>query len=225
MAAPTLTFLYNHGFSDTAYSGTGGPDGDWKVIDVTSVPDEKIFTGGGIRGTLPTPTTAAGTRDATVRPASGTYVVPQIYIEDNSGGIMYHVPLASGNPNTNRYVFAVYVDGVTTSDLYLEYWDDNTFTTTDSPVLSGTAAYNYSMVNAIRTTSAAPPASWNGGTDPDDGISGRTGYLKGFNQKIRLKGSDSIEDEAVYFNLYVRIPYDSVLFHNTPVEAYRYLYS
>jgi hypothetical protein len=225
MAAPTLSFIYNTG-ADTAYSGTGAAWGDWKIIDVTGVPDEKIFTGGGIQGTLPTPTTTAGSRDATVRPSSGTYVVPQIYIEDNSGGIMYHVPLASGNPNTNRYVFGVYVDGTITSDLYLEYWDDDTFTTTDLPVISGSVSYPYSMINAIRTTHAAPPGSWNGGTAIHDGKSfASAAYLKGFNNKLRLMGEDSVANEPVYFNMYVRIPYDCPLFHNTPVEAYRYLYS
>ena len=226
MAAPSLSFIYNTG-ADTVYSGTGGADGDWRVIDVAGVPDLKIFTGGGIQGTLPVPTTAAGSRDATVRPSTGSYVVPQIYIEDTSGGIMYHVPLASGNPNTNRYVFGVYVDGTITSDLYLEYWDDNTFSSTDSPVLSGTVSNsNVSMVNAIRTTHAAPPGSWYGGTATHDGKSyDSASYLKGFNDKLRLMGEDSVVNEAVYFNMYLRIPYDTELFHETPVEAYRYLYS
>ena len=139
---------------------------------------------------------------------------------------MYHVPLASGNPNTNRYVFGVYVDGTITSDLYLEYWDDDTFTTTDLPVISGSVSYPYSMINAIRTTHAAPPGSWNGGTAIHDGKSfASAAYLKGFNNKLRLMGEDSVANEPVYFNMYVRIPYDCPLFHNTPVEAYRYLYS
>ena len=225
MAAPTLSFIYNTG-ADTAYSGTGAPWGDWRVIDVAGVPDLKVFTGGGIQGTLPVPTTTAGSRDATVRPSTGTYVAPQIYIEDTSGGIMYHVPLASGNPNTNRYVFGVYVDGTMTSDLYLEYWDDNTFTTTDLTVISGSVAYPNSMINAIRTTHAAPPGSWSGGTATHDGKSyDSAAYLRGFNSKLRLMGEDGVANEPVYFNMYVRIPYDCPLFHNTPVEAYRYLYS
>jgi hypothetical protein len=213
MAAPTLSFIYNRG-ADTAYSGTGGQDADWYLIDVSQ--DKKIYTGGGILGTLPVPTAPAGTRDATVRPAFGTYVVPQIYIE--TPALMYHVPLASGNPNTNRYVFGVYVDGTITSDLYLEYWDDNTFTTTDLPVLSGSVSYPYSMVNAIRTTNGAPPGSWSGGST--DGA-----YVSGFNPKLPLKDASSVANEAVYFNIYVRIPSDASLFHNEPIEAYRYLYS
>ncbi len=213
MAAPTLSFIYNRG-ADTVYSGTGGQDADWYLIDVSQ--DKKIYTGGGILGTLPTPTAPAGTRDATVRPAFGTYVVPQIYIE--TPALMYHVPLASGNPNTNRYVFGVYVDGTITSDLYLEYWDDNTFTTTDLPVLSGSVNYPYSMVNAIRTTNGAPPGGWSGGST--DGA-----YLSGFNPKLALKDASSVANEAVYFNIYTRIPFDAELFHNEPIEAYRYLYS
>lgn len=215
MAAPTLSFIYNTG-ADTVYSGTGGADADWRVIDVIN--DQKIYTGGGILGTLSVPTEAAGTRDATVRPAFGTYVVPQVYIEDDSENLMYHVPTASGNPNTNRYVFGVYVDGTTTSDIYLEYWDDNTFTTTDLPVLSGTSSYPYSMVNAIRTTGGAPPASWNGGSTG-------AAYLSGFSGKLALKDASSVSNEPLFFNIYIRIPHDAALFHNTPIEAYRYLYS
>jgi hypothetical protein len=213
MAAPILSFIYNRG-ADTVYSGTGGQDADWYLIDVSQ--DKKIYTGGGILGTLPVPTAAAGTRDATVRPAFGTYVVPQIYIETPS--LMYHVPTASGNPNTNRYVFGVYVNGTITSDLYLEYWDDNTFTTTDLPVLSGSVNYPYSMVNAIRTTNGAPPGGWSGGSA--DGA-----YLSGFSPKLALKDASSVANEAVYFNIYTRIPFDAELFHNEPIEAYRYLYS
>ena len=214
MAAPTLTFLYNYGTSDTAYSGTGGAWGDWRTIDLST--ESKIYTGGGILGTLSTPTAAAGTRDATIRPVSGVVNIPQIYIEDAT--TMYHVPLASGNPNTNRYVFGVYVDGTCTSDIYLEYWDDDTFSSASLPVLSGTAAYPHSMVNAIRTTSAAPPSNWNG-------ASANAEYLAGFSNRLPLKGSSSVSNEAVYFNIYISVPYDAPLFHNQPVETFRYLYS
>jgi hypothetical protein len=223
MGAPTLSFIYNRG-NDTAYSGTGAQDGNWYLIDTSA--DKKIYTGGGILGTLPTPTTAAGSRDATVRPAVNTYVVPQVYIEDFDVATTYHVPMASGNPNTNRYAFGVYVAGTMTSDLYLEYWDDNTFTTTTDPVLSGTVNYPYSMVNAIRTTHSSPPAGWTGGTAIHDGKTrASAAYLKGFNGKLGLMGEDSVANEPVYFNIYIRIPWDAALFHNTPIEAYRYLYS
>jgi len=214
MSAPTLTFLYNYGTSDTAYSGTGGADGNWKVIDINTC--KKIYTGGGILGTLPIPTCAAGTRDATIRPITGVNNVPQIYIEDAT--TMYHVPLASGNPNTNRHVFAVYVDGTCTSDIYLEYWDDDTCSSTNLPVLSGTSAYPHSMVNAIRTTASAPPSGWTG-------ASSNAEYLAGFAHRLPLKDASSVSNEAVYFNIYISIPYDSPLFHNQPVETFRYLYS
>ena len=216
MPPPTLHFIYQSTQNDVTYSGSvweGEKDG-WKEIDVSQ--DKKIYTGGGILGTLPVPTAPYGSRDATVRPAFGTYVVPQIYIETPS--LMYHVPLASGNPNTNRYVFGVFVDGTITSDLYLEYWDDNTFTTTDLPVLSGSVNNPYSMVNAIRTINDAPPGSWTGGFT--DGA-----YLSGFSPKLKLKDASSVAHEAVYFNIYTRIPFDASLFHNEPIEAYRYLYS
>jgi len=216
MAEPTISFLYNYGNSDVAYSGTGSPDGDWKVIDLTGTPDKKIYTGGGILGFLSTPTEVYGTRDATIKPNAGTYVVPQVYIESTNDNIMYNVPLATSNPNTNRYVFGAYVNGLAASDLYIEMWDDDTFSTTDLPTLSGSVNYPYSMFNCIKTTNDAPPGGWTGATASGAYLAGAT--------RLGLRGASSVQDEAVYFNMYVRLPYDTALFHNQPVETYRYLY-
>ena len=101
---------------------------------------------------------------------------------------------------------------------YLEYWDDDTFSSTDLPVLSGTSAYPHSMVNAIRTTAVAPPSDWTG-------ASTNASYLSGFSNRLALKNASSVVNEAVYFNIYISIPYDASLFHNQPVETFRYLYS
>lgn len=222
MSEPILTFLYNYSETDAAYTGTGGPDGDWKEIQLATGSgvnsDTKVYTGGGIHQSLPTPTATYGSREATLRPVSGLYSVPQIYIESDADTIMYHVPLASGQPNTNRYVFGVYVDGQTESDLYLEMWDDVTFATTDIPTLSGSVNYPHSCFNAIRTTSSAPPALWTGASTDAE-------YLAGYNNRLRLKGSDSILNEAVYFSMYAAIPWDLEFTHDTPIEAYRYLYT
>lgn len=220
MAEPILTFLFNYGSSDTPYVGTGGPDGDWKEIHITvsgSSPDKKVYTGGGINGSLSTPTAPYGSRDATIRPLVGILPVPQVYIESESENIMYHVPLASGNPNTNRYVFGIFIDGYIASDLFLEMWDDHTFSTTNLPTLSGTDTYPHSMFNAIRTTNGAPPASWTGSST-------NAKYLAGYGNRLGLKNADSAQNEAVYFNLYVAIPYDAPLFNDQPVETFRYLY-
>lgn len=221
MSEPTLTFLYNFSDDDSPYGGTGGPSGDWKEIVISpsglSSSDKKIFTGGGIHQSLPTPTATYGSREATIRPNSGTYPVPQIYIESENDTIMYHIPLASGQPNSSRYVFGVYVDGTMTSDLYLEMWDDETFSTTNLPTLSGSNSYPHSIFNAIRTTDAAPPSSWSGES---------TGavFLAGYDNRLRLKGTDSIQNETLYFSMYAAVPWDLEFTHDTPVEGYRYLY-
>lgn len=222
MSEPTLSFLYNYSETDAAYAGSGGPNGDWKEIQLATGSginsDTKVYTGGGIHQSLPTPTATYGSREATLRPVAGLYSVPQIYIESDGDNIMYHVPLASGQPNTNRYVFGVYIDGQTESDLYLEMWDDVTFSTTDIPTLSGSVNYPHSCFNAIRTTAGAPPSSWTGASTDAE-------YLAGYNNRLRLKGSDSIQNEAVYFSMYAAIPWDLEFTHDTPVEAYRYLYT
>jgi len=224
MVAPSLYFFYNSSTNDTAYMGNGEETSDWKLISVSGTIDTKVFTGGGINNGLPVPTASYGSRDATIRPLGGRIPIPQIYIE-SVGKDMVNVPLAG--KNTNRYVFAVYVDGYITCDLYLECWDDNNFLTYDLPVLSGTNAYPDSMVNAYRTTSESPPSNWEGVTlsGAEEVPPANKGVcLKGSVSRLRLKGSDSISNEAVYYNMYVSLPYDAPLFHNQPVEAFRYLY-
>lgn len=222
MSEPILTFLYNYSEIDAPYTGSGGPVGDWKEIQLATgsgiSADTKVYTGGGINQALPTPTATYGSREATLRPTIGVYPVPQIYIESASDVIMYHVPLASGQPNTHRYVFGVYIDGLTESDLYLEMWDDVTFSTTEIPTLSGSSTYAHSCFNAIRTTDSPPPSMW-------DGSSADAVYLAGYENRLRLKGADSITNEAVYYSMYAAIPFDLEFTHDRPVEAYRYLYT
>lgn len=217
MSEPILSFIYNYSETDSAYTGTGGPYGDWKEIRTTDPMDVKVYTGGGIHQSLEVPTAAYGRREATIKPAVGTYPVPQIYIESEYNNIMYHVPLASGQPNSSRYVFGVYVEGEITSDLYLEMWDDDSFSTTNIPTLSGSVNYPHSVFNAIRTTNDLPLSNWTG--DSTDAT-----YLAGYNNRLGLKGSDSIQDEALYFSIYAAIPYDMDFTHDTPIEGYRYLY-
>jgi hypothetical protein len=216
MAEPTITFLYNHGSTDSPYLGAGSPLGDWKVID-TVAPDLVVFTGGGILGTLPTPTVASGTRDATIKPTVASYVIPQTYVE--SGSLMYNVPLVGYT--ANRYCMGVYVSGSTSSDLYLESWDDNSFSTTSSEVLVGSAnSSNNSYINAIRTTNSSPP--WSPGWSGSDS---EASYLRGTDDRIGLKNSSSISNECLYYNIYIKLEVDSVTFHNTPVLGFRYLYT
>jgi hypothetical protein len=217
MSEPILSFIYNYSENDLPYGGTGGADGDWREILTSTPADTKVYTGGGIHQSLETPTAVYGRREATIRPSTGIYPVPQIYIESTQDNIMYHVPLASGQPNSSRYVFGVYVDGEMTSDLYLEMWDDDTFSTTNIPTLSGTINYPHSIFNAIRTTNDVPLSNWTG--DSTDAT-----YLAGYTNRLGLKGSDSIQNEAVYFSMYAAIPFDLEFTHDTPIEGYRYLY-
>ena len=223
MSAPDLYFIYNHGSTDSAYGGTGLPVGDWKVININS--DKMVFTGGGILGSLAIPTVASGTRDATIRPSIQSYIIPQVYVETDV--LMYNVPMAGYGPSASqgpyRYVFGVYVDGTMNSDLYLEAWDDFTFSTYTSTVLVGsTLSGDESYINAIRTTGSAPPwaPGWNGS---DAGGA----YLRGTDtgRRVPLANASSITDQAVYWNMYIRLETDSATFHNTPILGFRYLYT
>jgi len=226
MSEPILTFLYNYSDTDAPYTGNGGAFGDWREIRLSTgsptLPDKKVYTGGGIHQSLPTPTSPYGRREATIRPIIGVYPVPQIYIESMLDNIMYHVPLASGQPNTNRYVFGVYVDGLITSDLYLEMWDDVTFSTHIITTLHGSDNYPHSVFNAIRTTSNAPPINWSGYNA--EGVAAGGVCLAGYENRLRLKGEDNIQNETLYYSMYAAIPWDLSFTHDQPVEAYRYLY-
>lgn len=215
MAIPTITFLFNSTSNDIAYAGTGAPNATYSGININS--DKLIFTGGGIQDDLlTTPTCVSGTRSATIRPSSTSYVIPETYVENS---IMTHIPLVGYN--ANRYCMCLYVNGTATSDIYLEAWDDNTLSTTVLPVLQGSAnSSNESYVNAIRTTDSAPP--WGPGWSGSD--SGAA-YLRGTSDRVALSNTPTVTDKALYFNIYIRLETDSSTFHNTPVLAFRYLYT
>jgi len=227
---PTLSFIYNHGTHDTAYAGTGDAHGDWRVMNTISgtnvITDKMIFTGGGILTMLPMPTCASGTRDATIKPDLASFVIPQVYVETST--TMYVVPLAgfgqsAGAPSSYRYALGIYVNGRADSDIYLEAWDDATFSTTASEVLVGTANSNWkSLINAVRTTNNAPPWSYPPGWTGNDS---EAEFLRGTNYRLALKNASYVEDEAVYYNIYIRLETDCTTFHNTPILGFRYLYT
>jgi len=223
---PKLSFIYNTSTNDTAYGGTGGAHGDWRVMNTISgtniITDKMIFTGGGILGTLPVPTCASGTRDASIKPDLAAYIIPQTYIETST--LMYNVPMAGYGGTLNdsfRYVFGVYVNGRADSDIYLEAWDDATFSTTSCEVLTGTPnSGTYSLINAIRTTSHEPP--WHPGWDGNDS---EAVFLRGDQDRIGLNNLSYVENKAVYYNIYIKLETDCTTFHNTPVLGFRYLYT
>ena len=225
---PKLYFIYNTGTNDSPAPdfAHGAPLGDWRIMNTISgtnvITDKMIFTGGGILGTLPVPTCASGTRDASIKPDLAAYVIPQTYIETST--LMYNVPMAGfggASYSSFRYVFGIYVDGRADSDIYLEAWDDATFSTISSEVLQGTANSNHkSLINAIRTTDNSPP--WHPGWTGDDS---EAVFLRGDQDRLPLNNLSYVEDKAVYYNIYIKLETDCTIFHNTPVLGFRYLYT
>lgn len=216
MAIPTISFLFNKTSNDIPYSGSGESNATYSGINISS--ETLVFTGGGIDDSvLTTPTCASGTRSSTIRPSVSSYIIPETYVEDSS--LMTHIPLVGHN--VNRYSMCVYVNGYASSDIYLEAWDDNTFSTTALAVLQGSPfSGNESYINAIRTTGEEPPWSpgWNGG---DVGAA----YLRGTSDRVPLANASSVTDQALYYNIYIRLETDSSTFHDEPVLAFRYLYT
>jgi hypothetical protein len=116
---------------------------------------------------------------------------------------------------------AVHINGHITSDLYLEAWDDNSFSTTNLEVLTGTAnSGGNSFINAIRTTGSEPPwhPGWTGG---DSGAA----FLRGVSDRVALGNNPTLTDTIVYYNIYVRLETDCSTFHAQPVLGFRYLYT
>jgi hypothetical protein len=220
MAEPQLFFAFSHdSASDSPWTFSGGNEenpnqGGW--LEINPAVDLVAFTGGGILGSLPVPTCASGTRDATIRPSVAPYVIPQTYVEKEQMYICQHV-----GHNTYRYSLGVFIKGHMTSDLYLEAWDDNSFSTTNLQLLTGTPNSNFnSYINAIRTTYVEPP--WHPGWDGfDDGAA----FLRGVTNRIGLHNTSTITDSTVYYNIYIRLQTDCSTFHVFPVLGFRYLYT
>lgn len=217
MSEPTITFGFNHSGSDVPWTYFGY-DGEETNKDgyraISPATDLMVFTGGGILGSLPTPTTTSGSRDQTIRPSVSSYVIPQLFVEQD---IMYFCALTG--KNTNRYTMAVRITGTATSDIYLESFDDSSLSTTDLEILTGTPnSGNNSFINAIRTTAVEPPSDWNGS-------SAGAAYLRGTEHRVALNNSATITDSTVYYNIYIELPTDVSTWHATPIISFRYLYT
>jgi hypothetical protein len=223
MAEPYLKYVYNNSDTDSAYDFYTG-NANWR--EITPGVDTIVFTGGGIADwdehvSDPSgyPTLSSGTRSPTIRPAVTSFVIPYVFVEDNT--LMYRVPLAGHN--INRWVFGVSVSGTIEGNCYLEAWDDYSFSTTTSEVLVGSPeSGSESYVNAVRTTETEPDwaPGWNGDTDG-------AAYLRGDSDRVGLGTPPvtNIIDEMLFFNVYIRLETDSSTFHNTPVFGFRYLYT
>jgi hypothetical protein len=220
MANPSLTLLYNSTGNDIIYAGSGESDGTFYPVISGSYAGTLVFTGGGIDNVYDGD--ANGTRSATIRPAQpppgdGYTIIPKTFIEYNavSSGVLHQVPLAGPDDN-RRYPFAVHVSGGnTTSEVYLEAWDTMYHTTCSSTVLSGTNYNgNASMIRAITTTNDYPGTTWSGTP------------LRGYESRIGLSDLSAVTDgTTLYFNIYIKIPYDCDTFVNMPILSLRYLYS
>ena len=214
MAHPTITLLYNSTANDQIYEFSSGGNSDGTFYPVIAVSGSAtgsgtvVFTGGGIDDVFDG--ASFGSRSATIRPESGSTVVPKTFIEQE---VLHQAPLAG--PLDRRFVFAVHVDGTTTSELYLEAWDDTNHVTCNSTVLSGTSYNgNVSMIRAITTTNGYPGTTWSGTP------------LRGYESRIGLYGNQwGFTDQVLYFNIYVKIPYDCSTFVCFPFLSLRYLYS
>jgi hypothetical protein len=221
MAEPELIFGFNHDSQNDTPWGFMGGYGDntnvngWMGIDPLN--DLIVFTGGGILGTLPVPSCPRESRDATIRPSVTSYYIPQVYVEKEDQ--MYIAQNTGHYPR--RYAMGVYINGHMTSDLYLEAWDDHTFTTTSLEVLSGTPNSGFnSYINAIRTTDVEPP--WHPGWG---GIDDGAAFLRGTESRVRLNNTSSITNKAVYYNIYIKLETDCSTFRVFPVLSFRYLYT
>lgn len=214
MSHPTIKLLYNSTSNDVEYPFSAGGNSDGTFYPVIAVSGTAtgsgtiVFTGGGIDDVFDGD--PRGSRSATIRPESGSTIVPKTFIEQE---VLHEIPLAG--PFNNRYSFAVYVGGSTTSELYLEAWDDTNHITYNSTVLSGTVSNGHvSMIRAITTTTGYPGTTWSGTP------------LRGYESRIGLYGNQyGFTDEVLYFNIYVEIVHDCDTFVNTPVLSLRYLYS
>lgn len=234
MAEPTLTFLYNHSDVDARYDFYTGATGGSTWREITPGSDVVIFSGGGIDDWTPwliadetVMTLASGSRSPTIRPSSTSFVIPYVFVESDS--TMYRVPSASnlGSANTNAYAFGISVSGTIQGTLYMEAWDDNSFSTYTSEVLVGSAnSSNESYVNAINTDAAKVA---NGGVMPYPWYGSTTGasYIRGTSDRVTFTGVGvtHITDEMLFYNIYIRLETDAPTFHNVPVLAFRYLYS
>lgn len=227
---PTLKFLYNNSNVDARYDFYTGATGGSTWREITTGVDTVIFTGGGIDDWTPwlvadetAMTLASGSRSPTIRPTATSFVIPYVFVE--SGSTMYRVPSASklGQSNTKAYAFGISVSGTIEDSMYMEAWDDNSFSTYTSEVLAGSAnSSNESYVNAINTDAAKAA---NGGVMPYPWYGSTTGaaYIRGSSDRVIFSGA--INDEMLFYNIYIRLETDASTFHNIPVFGFRYLYT
>ncbi len=218
MSRPNLTWLFNNTSNDGANSGNasggaGGSSSNWVVMD--TVNDKIMFLDSQqLDGDART-----GAKFPAIIPSSGSIEVPKTFIDDNSAGVFDQVPLAGTTAGgqsggDNRYVFAVYFDGVTAGIPYLEAWNDSTHAAADNDFLGDGTPAN-STLKAIATTNAAPgSATWSGTA------------LSGTDSRIALDTGALAGAKNLYWNMKQNIASTFTPQSNTSIVlTCRYLYS
>ena len=158
MAKPTVNILVNISGDDVACTNPAG-DSNFVLLGLSDYlvwRDAQQMGGDDI----------AGVSYPVIIPESGTSEASKLFLADYSEEQYQQVILAgtseaSGGGN-NRYVCCAWFSGATTTEPYLEAYDDNTHATWASrPLGNGTPAN--SVFRAIKTTSAVPGSdTWSG---------------------------------------------------------------
>lgn len=220
MAKPNTTWLWNNTSNDgantgNATGGAGGSSSNWVVADLSN--DKLTF----LDDQQTDGDALSGNKYPAIIPGSSSIEVPKTFVEDDSAGVYDQVPLAGTTDGgqsggDTRYVFAIYFDGVTATEPYLEAWDDNTHTTNADDFLGGGTPAD-STLKAICTTAAAPgSATWAGTA------------LSGTDSRIQLNAGNGALSEAknLYFNIRQVIPSTFTAQSDTAIVlTLRYTYS
>lgn len=204
MTAPYITVLWNSSSNDTANTGAGEGDSNFKVFD--TINDKFSFLGSEAEDQDPN-----STKSIFVIPESGSKEIPRQFVNDYSTGKWDRVFLGGSNADdgeggNNRYVYGAYIDGTTASAPILQAWDSTDHSTYNLEVLgSGTPAN--SMLKAITTTNGSPGDSWAGtpiaGDSPSYSIALDTGAIN--------------SSKMVYWNMRVVVPSTANVFKTNPV--------
>lgn len=216
MAKPNTTLLVNITSNDGVNSGgasggLGGSSSNWMVVNPVS--DFIVWTGeeqqnnDSITGDIyPVPI-----------PLTGATEGEKTFLWSDSLGVLKQIPLAGTaagkqSGGDNRYVFAMYFDGATTSIPYLECWDNSNYLTADNPYLNTSGE---SCIRAVATTNSAPGSAVWLGT-----------HLRGVVSRVALDDAAVSAAKNLYWNMKLSIPSGFAAATYTSARfVVRYLYS
>lgn len=213
MAKPNVTWAYNSGTSDTAWTDAPNAGGNWVLLDLNN--DKIMF--------LDSQQTDGDSRTGNIFPViipqTGTIEAPKTFVDDYSLGTLEQVPLAGttagGQSGGNtRYVFGIFFSGATAGIPYLEAWNDANHAAADDAFLGGGTPAN-STLRAIATTNGAPgSATWSGVP------------LSGTSSRVELDTAALPGAKTLYFNIKQVIPSTFTPQQNSSIVlTLRYLYS